>query len=79
MSNQISNDLLRIPSINGSPINEYRIHGGQIEFRALDARGSPFLHNRGSWRALSAADVQWHFALKTEVARWLMHRIGADE
>ena len=77
MATQTAYDYLRIPSTNGSPINEYRIHGGQIEFRALDAFAKPFVHNAGAWRILTAADIQLHFALNTEVARWLMRRLGA--
>src|SRR5436309_2750205 len=45
----LSTDLLRIPSENGSPVNEYRINNGQIEFRALDVQGQPFLHSAGTY------------------------------
>jgi len=73
----LSTDLLRIPSENGSPINEYRIHNGQIEFRALDQRGQPFLHTEGKWKILDGTDLQLHFSLNTVVAQWLLGRLHA--
>jgi len=69
-------DVLKIPSENGSPINEYRIHHGQIEFRSLDPLGNPFPRYAGNWWTLTAADLQFHFALNTVVAKWLMQRLG---
>ena len=73
----LSTDLLRIPSENGSPINEYRIHSGQIEFRALDQLGHAFLHNEGKWKILEGTDLQLHFSLNTIVAQWLLGRLHA--
>lgn len=77
MPTHISKNLLRIPSENGSPINEYRINQGQIEFRSLNARGQPFSLRSEGWRSLNAADIQLHFALKTAVAQWLIERLDA--
>ena len=77
MPTHISKNLLRIPSENGSPINEYRINQGQIEFRSLDPRGRPFSLRSEGWRSLGAADIQLHFALKTAVAQWLIERLDA--
>lgn len=73
----ISSELLRIPSENGSPINEYRIQNGQIEFRSLDATGKPFSITKGIWRVLDISELQLHFALDTVVAQWLMQRLYA--
>ena len=73
----ISSELLRIPSENGSPINEYRIQNGQIEFRSLDATGKPFSITKGKWRVLDISELQLHFALDTVVAQWLMQRLHA--
>lgn len=75
MANQSANDLLRIPSENGCPVNEYRIHEGQIEFRSLDSHNKPFSPRGDGWRSLAAADIQLHFALKTSVAQWLVERL----
>jgi hypothetical protein len=72
---QISSELLRIPSENGSPINEYRISKGQIEFRSLDPNGKPFIAGNGNWRILDISELQLHFALDTLVAQWLMRRL----
>ena len=71
----LSADLLRIPSENGSPVNEYRIHNGQIEFRSLDVQGKPFMHSEGKWKALDGPDLQLHFSLNTIVAQWLLGRL----
>lgn len=68
-------NLLKIPSENGSPINEYRIHGGHIQFRSLDSRGQPFPQTAGKWTVLDPSDLQLHFALNTAVAQWLMERL----
>lgn len=73
----ISSELLRLPSENGSPINEYRIQNGQIEFRSLDSTGKPFSITKGSWRVLDISELQLHFALDTVVAQWLMQRLHA--
>lgn len=73
----ISSELLRLPSENGSPINEYRIQNGQIEFRSLDSTGKPFSITKGIWRVLDISELQLHFALDTVVAQWLMQRLHA--
>ena len=70
-----STNLLKIPSENGSPINEYRINRGRIEFRSLDSHGQPFSQTAGQWAALDASDLQLHFALNTAVAQWLIQRL----
>jgi hypothetical protein len=62
---------LRIAWKDGAPGNEYRIKGNEVEFRAVDARGRPFGHTRGKWRALTSEEVQLHMSLKTPVADWL--------
>ena len=77
MSPHISSELLRIPSENGSPINEYRIQNGQIEFRSLDATGKPFSITKAKWRVLDVSELQLHFVLDTVVAQWLMQRLHA--
>jgi hypothetical protein len=74
---QSSSELLRIPSKNGSPINEYRIQNGQIEFRSLDSSGQPFSVTQGKWRTLDIGEIQLHFALDTVVAQWLLQRLHA--
>ena len=42
--------------------NEYRLRQGRVEFRT----------NRGVWGLLAEGDVQLHFVLHTEVAKWLL-------
>lgn len=73
----LSTDLLRIPSENGSPINEYRIKNGQVEFRALNDQGKAFVRDGIEWKALSGDELQLHFSLNTVVAEWLLGRLHA--
>ena len=77
MLTQISRNLLRIPSENGSPVNEYRIKQGHVEFRSLNAQGQPFSSPAAGWRTLGVGDIQLHFSLKTAVAEWLIERLEA--
>lgn len=77
MLTQISKNLLRIPSENGSPVNEYRIYEGHVEFRSLNAQGLPFSSPASGWRTLGIGDIELHFALKTAVAQWLIERLEA--
>ena len=75
MSNQVAKNLLRIPSKNGSPVNEYRIHEGEIQFRSLDFRNKSISQELEGWRSLDVTDIQLHFALKTVVSQWLIERL----
>lgn len=75
MQSSNSTHLLKIPSQNGSPINEYRVHKGQVEFRSIDSLGKPYAYDHGLWRTLDARDLELHFALNTPVAQWLVHRL----
>lgn len=74
----ISTNLLKIPSTHGSPINEYRIHRGRVEFRSLHSDGKPFSYNSGTWRAMDAGDLYMHFVLNTAVAQWLIERLAVQ-
>jgi hypothetical protein len=49
-------------SFPGGVFNDYRLRQSQVEFLTGD----------GTWRPLDETDVQLHFVLHTEVARWLM-------
>lgn len=69
---------LRIESVDGSPINEYRIRDGRVELRSMDALGHPFLGRASKWRTLTANDIQLHHALGTVVSKWLRVRLGAE-
>ena len=51
-------------TFSGGDSNEYRVRQGCVEFRA----------NHGAWRALDEPDLQLHFVLNTEVAKWLQKR-----
>lgn len=64
-------DNLMITSRDGAPGNEYRIHEGVVEFRAVNTNGEPYNHPNGKWRTLDDDEIRLHFALKTPVANWL--------
>jgi exonuclease I len=70
---------LRIESINGSPVNDYRISGGRVQVRVLDPYGHEYRGSESRWRMLDANDIQLHYALDTVVARWLDERIGRND
>lgn len=46
--------------------NEYRLRENQIEF----------LTSGGTWRILTDEDIQLHYVLHTEVAKWLLREAG---
>jgi hypothetical protein len=46
---------------SGGVSNDYRLRNGRVEFRI----------NEGEWRVLDESEIQLHFRLGTEVARWL--------
>lgn len=62
MSLHLSDSLpvLRLTFPTGDP-NEYRVRQGRVEFR----------QDERAWRLLDVAEVKLHFALDTEVAKWL--------
>lgn len=61
LSDSLPTFLLNFP---GGSSNEYRVRQGCVEFRA----------NHGPWRVLDESDVELHFVLHTEVAKWLQMR-----
>jgi hypothetical protein len=49
-------------NFSGGMTNAYRIRNNRVEFQRGD----------GTWRTLDEEDVQFHFSLHTEVAKWLL-------
>jgi hypothetical protein len=70
---------LRIESVNGSPINDYRIKDGCVELRLLDPAGRAYPGFDSRWRMLDANDVELHRALGTVVSAWLDERLGTGK
>lgn len=64
---------LTIFSDHNTPVNQYRVRKGNLQFRALDEHGSRFRFSR--WRALSADEIALHSNLNTPVAEWLNSRL----
>ncbi len=69
---------LRIESVNGSPINDYRIRDGLVEVRVLDSRGRPYTDSTSNWRALDRNEIQLHHVLGTVVSQWLRVRLDSE-
>ncbi len=67
---------LRIESVSGSPINEYQIRDGSVDFRSLDPSGRAYPGLAGRWRTLDDNDLKLHHALGTVVSKWLRVRLG---
>ena len=55
---------LRLNSADGC-VSDYRFQHNHLEF----------LLDNGTWRILEDADLQLHFALHTEVAKWLQREV----
>ena len=68
---------LRIESVDGSAVNDYRIHDGGVQVRLVDPRGQPISGALGSWRRLDEPDIALHHALGTPVSDWLRVRLPA--
>ena len=49
-------------NFSGGASNAYRIRENHVEFKTGD----------GTWRVLTAEDVQLHLVLHTEVSKWLV-------
>jgi len=69
---------LRIESVSGSPINDYRIKDGQVQVRSLAPAGDPYPGENSAWKILDERDIKLHHALGTVVWEWLQVRM-ADE
>ena len=69
---------LRIESVNGSPINDYRISNGCVQVRSLDPSGHLYAGWASRWRTLDEHDIQLHHALGTVVSTWLRVRLGSE-
>ena len=58
-----------------SRVDQYRIHGREVEFRTRRADGEPLPDCRREWRQLTADDISQHVALHTPVSEWLTERL----
>ena len=69
---------LRIESVDGSSINDYRIKQGHVQVRSLASSTHAYRRKGSSWRMLDDNDIQLHHALGTVVSTWLRVRLGQD-
>jgi len=74
MKYQSSPEQLIILSEQDAPVNQYRVHRRNLEFRALDSQGRRFRFSR--WHKLTAEEIALHMNLNTPVAEWLNARSG---
>ena len=58
-----------------SRVDEYRIHGREVEFRSRGVNGEPLPDVSGEWKQLTADDISLHLALDTVVGEWLTWRL----
>lgn len=65
---------LRIESVDGSPINDYRVADGEVQVRSLTPSGQPYPGHASDWRSLNRNELGLHDALGTVVSRWLRIR-----
>ncbi len=70
---------LRIESVNGLPINDYRISNGRVEVRLLDPSGHAYSSRISRWRRLDQNEIQLHHVLGTVVSKWLSVRFDAED
>ena len=55
-----------------APVNQYRVHNRDLEFRVL----GPYVHRfRAHWRKLTPDEIALHMNLNTAVAEWLNERL----
>jgi hypothetical protein len=59
---------------DNSRVDEYRMHGREVEFRAKGPDGAD-LPDWGKWRQLTADNISLHVALQTPVGEWLTVRL----
>ena len=69
---------LRI-EVPGCQINDYRIHDGDLEFRALTPDGHLYSDVRSTWRRLTPDDMALHLRLETVVGQWFVDKTSQWE
>jgi hypothetical protein len=70
---------LRIESVNGSPVNDYRTSHGCVQVRMLDPSGHAFPGGLSNWRLLDYNDIELHHALGTVVSHWMRRRLELND
>jgi hypothetical protein len=60
---------------DNSRVDEYRIQGREVEFRARRPDGSALPEWGDQWRQLTAGDISLHLTLHTAVGEWLTLRL----
>ncbi len=66
----------RIDFGGGLPLNNYRVKGGLLEFRAVDPIGPPYGGGNSDWRVVDKNEIRLHYALATVVSKWLRVRLA---
>lgn len=61
--------------IDGFPIDDYRIHDGDLEFRPLNPHGYSDHGSCSSWRRLTPNEIALHFRLNTIVGQWFQDKV----
>ena len=66
---------LRLELDDGSPIQEYSIEHGTVEFRTVDLNRDDDRTAEG-WHEVSPGELRYHVERGTVVAQWLERRLG---
>jgi hypothetical protein len=69
------NRRLMVEFGDDSRVDEYRIRGREVEFRARRPDGADLPEWGGQWRQLTADDIPLHLILHTAVGEWLTLRL----
>ena len=68
---------LRVETVDGSTVEEYRIRGHEVELRAPQSDSNDDATDRdGEWYRLTPEQITMHVQQKTAVAEWLLQRLG---
>ncbi len=70
---------LRIESVDGALVNDYRTCDGAVQVKSLDPSGRPVPGPLGSWRVLETSHIALHHALETEFRAGLEFDLGRPE
>lgn len=63
--------MMRLPSVNGGPVVEYRWRDGVPERRALTPDGHDYHDGGSAWQPMTAAEVAVATEQRTAVGQWL--------
>lgn len=64
---------LRLEPGGDTPVQEYSIDKGKVEFRVVERESDP---GSAEWHEVPPEELRWHVERGTVVAKWLERRLG---